>query len=71
MDFKDPDNDWTQTSKIRAMDIAGGTPDQLRDSYISVEIVDLNGDGIPEVLTSVAAFANTPGMTLFYSTHRH
>lgn len=53
--LSDIDNDWTQTSKIRYLEIARG------EAYVNVEVVDLNGDGHKDILTSVAAFGGKPG----------
>ena len=53
--FLDVDNDWTQTSKIRYIQISRG------EAYVNVEIVDLNGDGNKDILTSAAAYGGKPG----------
>ena len=43
----DPDNDWTRTSRIQK-NIIGKD-----GSYVNIEIVDVNGDGRLDILTSV------------------
>ena len=51
----DEDNDWTQVNRIQSTIIARS------ESYVSVEIVDINADGRDDILTSAAAAANRPG----------
>ena len=56
----DPDNDWTRTSRIKK-NIIGKD-----GSYVNVEIVDVNGDGRLDILTSVTGMRGHPGKVLCY-----
>ncbi|CAK8697342.1 unnamed protein product [Clavelina lepadiformis] len=56
----DEDNDWTQVNRIQSTIIARS------ESYVSVEIVDINADGRDDILTSAAAAANRPGRLLAF-----
>lgn len=56
----DPDNDWTRTSRIQK-NIIGKD-----GSYVNVEIVDVNGDGRLDILTSVTGMRGQPGKVLCY-----
>ena len=56
----DPDNDWTRTSRIQK-NIIGKD-----GSYVNVEIVDVNGDGRLDILTSVTGMRGQSGKVLCY-----
>jgi hypothetical protein len=58
----DPDNDWTRTKHIQKSVIGKD------GSYVNIEIVDVNGDGRLDVLTSVTGMRGQPGKVICYET---
>ncbi|XP_039254466.2 uncharacterized protein LOC120331449 [Styela clava] len=57
---EDMNNDWSRERKKKSIVIA------TDGSYVGIEIVDLNMDGRPEILTSTSATAGKRGMVLAY-----
>jgi len=56
----DPDNDWTQTHRIRSREIA------KYDQFVDIQVTDLNGDGRPDIMVTVAAVSAKPGKLLAF-----
>ena len=56
----DPDNDWTRVNKIRTKVIDSGA------NFYSIDVVDLNGDGRADILTSIAGVRGQSGGIVAY-----
>lgn len=57
---EDPDNDWTQLDRIHNRRIDSS------EQFVDVNTIDLNGDGVPDILATVSALAGKPGKLVAY-----